>query len=113
MNPSHNTNSSTAAAGKDDLGIPPAAFSRHAEARAGLRQAEEALNSAIAGLKSAAATYCRAEAEIDAEDSIRRLSDIAWSNKTEWSGGCTNPSNIVETIMRAEAVEQLRQRVAR
>ncbi len=100
-----------ATSSNDAGGIPAASFNRHADARAKLRQAEEDLNAAIASLKSAAATFCKVEAEIHPEGGMRRLSDIAWSNKAEWSGGPANPSNIIEEILRAEAVEQLRQKV--
>ncbi len=86
----------------------PAELARHAEACTKMRQAEEALHSAMAGLKSAAMTWARAEADVSGDRKVQALVDIAASCPATWGGGCLSENNIIETAKRREALDLLR-----
>lgn len=81
----------------------------HDATRQRLREAEQALHGAIAGIQSA--TYAEIHAAARCiEDLVRRkeyLANVAYSNRAEWSGGALNPSNIIETMKRQAAIEIL------
>lgn len=86
-------------------------LARHFEACTAMREAEEALDSALARLKSAAMTWVRAEADVSGDHAAKALVEIAASNRASWSGGCLNASNIVETAKRQEALALVRNRI--
>ena len=94
-------------------GMVPEAWGRHAEACAKLREAEEELHAAMGKLSSATARWVMAEAEASGEMKVRALADIAASNTASWSGGATQPSNIIEARKRREALDLPRREVRR
>ncbi len=89
-------------------GIGPELWAKHADACAKMREAEEALAAAMAGLKRAAAAWVRVEAEVSGNRATAALVGIAASNAATWSGGVLCDSNIIETAKRREALELLR-----
>lgn len=94
-------------------GLTPASWGKHAEACARMREAEEGLHSAMASLKSAAASYVRAEAQASGDRAVEALAQIAASNGATWSGGCLSENNIIETAKRREALDLLRREIGR
>lgn len=91
-------------------GLAPAAWGDHAEACTRMREAEEALHSAMARLKSAAAAYVRAEASAAGDGAARALVAIAQSCRATWGGGGLSENNIIEEAKRREALDLLRHR---
>lgn len=90
-------------------GISAAVYDRHSAACAKMRRAEEALHSAMAGVKSAAMSYVRAEADAAGDRATEVLVSIAASCAATWSNGVLSENNIIETCKRREALELLRQ----
>lgn len=91
--------------------VKPEGYQFHAEANAAMREAEETVHAAIAKLRSAASRYMRAEALVsDPDQRVDLLVAHAEQNRSTWSGGVLNPTNLVEKAKRDAALDLLRSR---
>lgn len=86
------------------------AIERAQQSRVTLDEAEQAIHSAIARIRSATQRHMHDQARLMAPDERRRfLISEAAMNNSGWSGGPLQPSNIIEAAKRAAALDLLRQ----
>lgn len=72
--------------------------------RPSIVQASNELSMAMAKVRGAAERYVEAHMQ---EGDIENIAKIIWQNRSDWSGGPYNTSNIVEWVVRETAINAI------